>query len=1617
MCSTFTSSCMVHLDLYVTHVTCHPEKMLVYFWGQCSNICELDYHILQIEIQNATKTRADIAVDEFCFAEDACHGLWHRGKVLRKHEELYEVFLIDVGMVLTVDAGHIAPASENLFQLPPKVVCGIFANIVPVRRIWSPMAVKYFASLPQSQVNGFVEDISMNQIILLDVPNVNQKLLDLGLAKIFDSSTFHFLLETSEDLLLCPGSENAKIENINERCWRPMLNKSIILSPSFQHMREMFGPSLQTGVIESVRITCALGLHKFYCQLKRLTSEIEGMTTDMHCYYENKEKELHDEHIDNFGALCAAKGKDGKWHRGVVKQLLTSGQVEVWFMDYGSTAFVFPCHIKKLMPVFFMLPVMSFPCTLTGLASKTKHWIRLQIETFKQSLFEERINICIDSYSCIEHLYYVTLCNPQNINIHRMPGTFSEGNLKTESISKEEGKNVASGQFGKLLGVKKRETEKLASNLVHYNLRSAEMKVNVSYIGYVEYVINPSDFWIRTSEYNQEFECLMNSIEDYYSKIGISEKLIQKPASGLFCCARFSKDLNYYRAVITEVLDRYLKVFFVDFGNVEVVEFTDVKSLLPQYTHLPALAMNCSTARIFPVEEVWTKDATYFFKKSVFNRELLIEVVSKQGNRYIVDVRDKECMEQSPVSTLMLEAGYADFWNVKADDNLPQQNYKLKHARGKPIKITKSEKRIYIDKNSKMSSICCTTRMKNSFPSAPPITSTWTAEPLVASPYSQQIFKLGSVLDVKVSHVNSPAEFWCQLQSKSDQLELLMRNIQLYYSTPRDAFQPEHAGCVAKYSKDGQWYRARVIQRNIPEEVTVLFVDYGIQQKMAMRQLCAINPKFLQLEGQAFRCTLNGMIWSMNQDPAVWDQVSCNTFKEFIDNMLTSGIGLKCTIFTIGLMDRKHLCNVVDLHTPDINVCHLLLDMGLATNDKSVFSFNSSFQLYTFYYSTHGIKIGSEEKVYVTHAPSLSKFYCQLDKNTVAVDKIITDVNLISKQTKGQKLDLNKSCMCLAKYFEDGQWYRALAYAVESPGHFKVFFIDYGNTEIVDKNDVIPIPLEAKELISIPMQAIKCCLHLPLQKMSDDILLFKETVKGKQLKAIVVAKKFDGQLVLDLYDGSVKISAEITEGYLDGSGTKCLDDTQLQSSNSFTPTNVVTSSEQINEQPDYLVHLIKKTKGLMSSFLRADARCMGRKNKKQNGSHKKNVCHKSGKNTASKHCLQKIVPKYTLHPAKLENACSTNNSIGTAYRDKNGLYVQKTTRIAHVIVSREMTSTTLSFPERSFAAEENAKSSFEAICKSRSPKNWFPQSFTRLVGTFDSGIWEVDAASLLEKHKKVVHATATDITSVLKDCLLNLDGWMNKMAFADMKITLANKHNASLETLLSVESGMRCLTTLNLIACGSIQPNTEYSGFATSVIDPSEFCIQLDDAFEKMIAISSLLDELPENFQALSLDSMNPGTTCLIKCAKDHQWCRVEICITSQQFVLVRAVDYGHYIIIYPSDSIRIRALPKELAEIPRLTNPCSLNGVVPAKENFWTDAAIIFFQNSLNKQNLTVIFRHQTDLFWEVDLIINNKSVAEDLAAAGHAGFLKEIVNSSTRDKLSSPEGFRVLRAPVINH
>ncbi|NXT37089.1 TDR15 protein, partial [Pelecanoides urinatrix] len=1075
---------------------------------------------------------------------------WHRGRVLEKRENICEAFLIDTGQVLVVEETHLASACDELFHLPPKVVLGVFASILPLGEKWGPKAINYFSSLVGLQITGHVKAVMPYQLFILEVPKITSDVLELQLGKFIDGDSFCLVVETLRAFppeMLCK-----RVPQLLQQKYpvKKLLTFSNSEKPTdFWPVPDDLFPRLPVGSKENVKITVAVSPNKFYCQIQKWQKELENLTAAMHLYYEAISTE-NNKSFDNLGLLCAAKMQDGQWHRGVIKQLL-SDHVEVWFMDFGNIEAVPSSCIQKLKVEFMALPMISFPCALSCCGSQDETLIKVQLKELTQALIEQT-SVCVhvDLFNDIKRLYYITLQN-QNLGINaKHPENLNEAAASRVSLL---GTKITS------IAVNYKPCDERYNSFKNYtgnkhtknclpewdislssHCKRVEMRMNSFHTAFVVYVINPSDFWIQTCEYQNEFQALMKNIADAYNRCGADEMVLKNPEPGLLCCARYSKDMHYYRGVVIEVLHVNITVYFLDFGNTDTVPSYDVKTLLPEFSDLPALAVCCALAYTFPVDGMWVKKENDFFKGIVFNKLLLLHVIGKQNNKYIVNAQYKNGLQHENVATCMVQAGYAEYWENTPDSvlNLAKTFQALNPHK---LKEKVNARRICSIRKNKVSGNRDILKKEKSL-STPSVL----RESVVVSCfgkgaiskscklahekklfYKELVFKPGAVLEVVCSYIVSPADFSCQLQSKLPDLNNLMEQIQTYYKEHISPYKTGQVACVVKSSKDGRWYRATVVQQVSTNEVDVVFVDYGYRERVLLKDLQAVLPDFLTLESQAFRCGLKNV--PFQTDSLNWSEKACRHFEDFIS---ASRGPLTCIIYALILVSPNYLCNVVDLQTPFISAEEFLREHGLSQSEyiglRNLASLGS---LYSFCYSSFNIKIGSEEEIYITHIHSPSKFYCQLNRNTETIEALMKKVSVISKMSNNAKYDTSNMRLCIARYFEDGLFYRALAFPVESTSYLCADFVDFGNKNIVERDQLMPIPDSATDLIFTPMQAIKCCLSdLRETKIPARVTRwFEETFLCKLLKAVIVSRESDGQIVVELYDGQLKVSQKIKE--------------------------------------------------------------------------------------------------------------------------------------------------------------------------------------------------------------------------------------------------------------------------------------------------------------------------------------------------------------------------------------------------------------------------------------------------------------------------------------------------------
>ena len=112
--------------------------------------------------------------------------------------------------------------------------------------------------------------------------------------------------------------------------------------------------------------------------------------------------------------------------------------------------------------------------------------------------------------------------------------------------------------------------------------------------------------------------------------------------------------------------------------------------------------------------------------------------------------------------------------------------------------------------------------------------------------------------EMQVSEIISSSTFYLQKIKKSEEfltIEKFLNNFK-GNSEPLEGFIKKGTPCLAKFSYDNKWYRARVEKFLNNGNFEVFFVDFGNIDEVAKYNLKKISPEINSIEGQAFLCSL-----------------------------------------------------------------------------------------------------------------------------------------------------------------------------------------------------------------------------------------------------------------------------------------------------------------------------------------------------------------------------------------------------------------------------------------------------------------------------------------------------------------------------------------------------------------------------------------------------------------------------------------------------------------------------------------------------------------------------------------------------------------------------------------
>ncbi|KAM7395991.1 hypothetical protein PAMA_007327 [Pampus argenteus] len=1076
----------------------NPEDILIHFQGQYLTVCDLDYNILQGEIQNIPKTKATVEIGEFCLVEDLISARWYRGRVQNRREDVFDVFLIDHGNVLSVDIAYISSCSNDLFILPPKIVCGFLANVLLHHDCSSSVVEDYLSTLVGRNVTGYIQALLPHKVLLLEAPDINSDLVRHGCGRHVDTDTFLLLVEMLTEV---PLKQN--IDPVPDLLIEKSRGQQFCFKPSglqgYEQILSFCGPKLRCGTRATVQVTAAVNPGLFYCQMASVKTDLWEMSKKLAAVYEYRTSH-HQKTPENLGLLCSVKGKDGKWYRGFVQFLPVNSQVRVLFIDYGFFESVKVENIHRLPPDFYSTPIMAFPCSLSSLNVQDDAVKAQQLSFLKAGLLGGVLDVEISHFEEEKHLYAIKVVSVKEPEPNpELPRGKMEPVFETEDLSAQGGYSSYETIIGEVFGK---------------TLEEEEVQEGSVFVGYVEHVQNPNHFWMRTQKRNDEFREMMTQMADHFSQAKLDDDTLVNPDLGSLCCAVYEQDMHFYRGVVTDTLEHGAEVLFIDFGNIEKVPHMLIKTIPETFRRKSAFALCCTLVNVIPLDEVWTSTASDFFRRAVSNKALVVRVVQMRKNKFVVDLYEMGSDNSQSIANFLISSKQAEYWNNVRTEPMVQNKEVTEKTKCPRQCVT-----LDISGNTEWEN-CeqeVNTGKKEIEKAKVPIS------------FKALSIKPGCEFAVCCSYIKSPSDFWCQPLDKVPALKELMSKIQQYYKTHTVPLQSGDSCCVAKSPQDGKWYRAFITERR-KGHARVILVDYGFTIQLKDHNLQTILHDYVVLERQAFRCSLYNLIEPVEtKSYGDWSLEACNALKAFSNDNTGR---LRCKVVSQLNVKNEELYNAVVLYNTQTqqSITEVLVEQGLAREATVLTKQLSTVFPESFVYSSFDVDLKTTVQVFITHVSSQWEIYCHLERNSEIIEELGKKISEeVEKMKQASKRDVVRK-MCLAKYL-DGIWYRGLVYPVQSPSHLNVFFVDYGNTNISEKTHVMFIPRDSAHLLYTPMQA----LRFNLASVSNEELYadVKEWLDGailnKQVRAVIVGKSNDGSFDVELFDGDVNINEKVKE--------------------------------------------------------------------------------------------------------------------------------------------------------------------------------------------------------------------------------------------------------------------------------------------------------------------------------------------------------------------------------------------------------------------------------------------------------------------------------------------------------
>uniref|UniRef100_A0A8C4HYP7 Tudor domain containing 1 n=1 Tax=Dicentrarchus labrax TaxID=13489 RepID=A0A8C4HYP7_DICLA len=622
-------------SVMVTHLL-SPNEIIVQKVENAGVIQELQLKLREHCCQVPAPQNFRPAPGTVCCAQFSEDKQWYRAKVLAySSEEGVCVGYLDFGNSEVVDLSYLRPISTELLALPMQAMpCGL-AGVQPVGESWSQdclLALQRRVSnrILRIEIQGAHEGKAL--VAMIDEASDPQA----NVAELLTSAGFAAPAPNFFCVAMCAKAPSPACE--------PLVWSSAELPSDGQTV------ALLASVVENPG--------EFYCRINNPTDHqrlIElGTELKQHCEGQASPFE------PRVGEPCCAMFPgDGAWYRAMVNEL-SEDKVSVNFVDYGYSMKVEESHLRPITPQLLTLPFQAVRCRLAGVEPLGSEWSSEALLWFQTRVDGEQL--CANVLSASEQGYDVKLeSRGQDVaaaliseQLAKAPGAPPKETHATtgaeakhqEKIKENEHSQIhvqASNQTGASSKEVPTDGTAALSEAPSFPVdwKTVELPVNETFQPYIAAVISPSLFYmIGPSQVDQQkLQGVMMELAAYCSnpRASSSSTVLSRPAPGAACCAQFSADNNWYRAVVLDVAENEMTVIYADYGNTERVPFSRILPIPVQLLQLPFQITRCTLTgkEHFPAQ--WPKEVQQMFESLLANG-VLATVQSFSGSANVLSL-------------------------------------------------------------------------------------------------------------------------------------------------------------------------------------------------------------------------------------------------------------------------------------------------------------------------------------------------------------------------------------------------------------------------------------------------------------------------------------------------------------------------------------------------------------------------------------------------------------------------------------------------------------------------------------------------------------------------------------------------------------------------------------------------------------------------------------------------------------------------------------------------------------------------------------------------------------------------------------------------------------------